>query len=412
MIAVIGTRPTNELIHNIIGVRRKDFNIEYFSYTDLNQIEAIIQNDKIEGILFSGFIGLKAYEALENRPNVPYDMLSSDMISSVMYVLEIVLKYKEYKLDEIYFDYMDLLKQYSPDFYNMFPQEFVKLVKTFEFDKLENFTRENIYNDIKMKFEAGEIKVAVVSAAKISKELDELGILYNISTMVYEEDLNLSYQRLIKDVIQHKVNTLKYFTGVIEIDEDYQKQFFDKGTFNNISKTKDDKIITFKLKSDEITISHEQVYYKEMLEFNHFEKIRFGIGTGRTEIESEHNAFKALKYSKTFNDNQGFLLTDERDIYGPINHENCLKINEYQLESCYEYSRSVGIKSFNYCRLLALFNKKKLLSSEDVSEHLNIAQRSSNRILTILESKGIIEFSKSPVLTKIGRPQKKYRLMK
>lgn len=412
MIAVIGTKQTNELINNIIGGRRKDFDIEYFNYTNLNQIEAIIQNDNIEGILFSGFIGLKAYESLESRTNVPYDMIGSNMISFVMYVLEILLKYKEYSLEEIYFDYIDLLKQFSPDFYNMFPEELVRSVKTFKFDKLENFTRENIYNDIKSKYEAGEIKVAVVSAAKISKELDELGILYHINTMVYEDDLISSYNRLIKDVIQHKLNTLKYFTGVIEIDEEHQKLFFEKGVFNNIAKTKDDKVITFRLKSDEIIISHEQVYYKKILEFCCFEKIRFGIGIGRTEIESEHNAFRALKYSKTFNSNQGFLLTDARDIYGPINHENCLKINEYQLESCYEYSRSVGIKSFNYCRLLALYDKKTLLSTEEVSEHLNIAHRSSNRILTILESKGIIELSKSPVKSKVGRPQKKYRLVK
>ena len=36
MIAVIGTRQTNELINSIIGNRRKDFDIEYFNYTNLN----------------------------------------------------------------------------------------------------------------------------------------------------------------------------------------------------------------------------------------------------------------------------------------------------------------------------------------------------------------------------------------
>lgn len=412
MIAIIGTKTTNELIENLIGFRRKDFDIEYYSYTNLNQIKDITQNENIEGILFSGFIGLKAYENIENRINVPYDMITADMISFVMYVLEIVLKYKHIDLNEIYFDYIELLKKYSPDMYNLFPSEFVNAVQTYKFIDLEDFTRENIYSDIKSKYDNGEIKVAVVTAAKISNELEELGILYHTDTIVSEEDLFSSYNRLVKDVIQHKQNTLKFCTCVLETSIEKQEEIVSALGLTHVVKTKDKNILIFKLKAEEIIISHDEVYIKKLMKFSKYKKSRIGIGLGRTDIESNHNAFKALKYSKIYNSSNGFLLTEERAIYGPINNDKCLKINEYQLESCYDYSRSIGIKNFNYCRLLALYDKKKLLSTEEVSIFLNIAHRSSNRILTILEEKGIIEQRKLVRENKVGRPMKKYRLIR
>jgi len=70
----------------------------------------------------------------------------------------------------------------------------------------------------------------------------------------------------------------------------------------------------------------------------------------------------------------------------------------------------LGVKVFNLCRLLALYDIKKLLTTEDVMSYLNIAHRSSNRILTLLEDHDILEEGFEQNTNKVGRPSKKYRL--
>ncbi|MBI9012852.1 MAG: hypothetical protein JEZ08_11525 [Clostridiales bacterium] len=419
MIAVIGTQSTNELIKTVLGDYRKDYNISYYHYTDRTQIENIVQElIDVEGILFSGFVGLKTYETQKNRSNIPYGMITMDKLNLALGMLELVLEYKDIDVSRVYIDYLGMIKKYEKEFYDIIPETLTKRAQTFEFDDFSELTRENIFKDIQKKYNNGEIDVAIVSAAKISKELEELGILHKIDTTVIDEYVISSFNQLVNDIKLHNLNKQKKYFGIIQIKEKEQvnsldtllNKYKDNNEVLNL-KTAHDKIY-FEIISEDIYISHEKVYYKVLEDILNESTLEFsmGIGIGRSLVESEHNATKAIKYASSFGKRKCFLLTDEKDILGPINSEYCLLVNEYQLESYYEQSRHLGVKVFNLCRLFALYDIKKLLTTEDVMSYLNIAHRSSNRIMAILEEQGILEEGFEQNANKVGRPSKKYRL--
>jgi len=419
MIAVIGTQVTNELIKIVLGDNRKNYNISYYHYTDRFQIEEIVQeHPDLEGILFSGFVGLKTYETQKNRSNIPYGMITMDKLNLALNMLELVLEYKDIDISRVYIDYLSMIEKYEKEFYDIIPESLTQKVQTFEFDDFSELTRENIYKDIQKKYNNGEIDVAIVSAAKISKELEELGILHKIDTPVIDEYVISSFNQLVSDIKSYNLNKQKKYFCIIQCKK--ENQIDDLENLLNIYNenkeilnlmTDNDKI-SFEIISEDIYISHEKVYYKALDDILVDSTLEFsmGIGIGRSLVESEHNAAKAIKYANSFGKRKCFVVTDEKDILGPINNEYCLLVNEYQLESYYEKSRQIGVKVFNLCRLFALYDTKKLLTTEDVMSYLNIAHRSSNRILTLLEEHDILEEGFEQNTNKVGRPSKKYRL--
>jgi len=419
MIAVIGTQVTNELIKIVLGDHRKNYNISYYHYTDRLQIENIVQElTDIEGILFSGIVGLKTYETQMNRSNIPYGMITMDKLNLSLTILRLVLEYREIDTSRLYIDSLGIIEQFDKEFYDILPEVLTKHVKTFEFDDFSELTRENIYKDIKHKYNSGEIDVAIVSAAKISKELEALGILYKIDNTVIDEYVISSFNQLVSDIKSYDLNKQKKYFGIIQCKKENQigdlENVLNIYNENNeiINLMTDNDKISFEIISEDIYISHGKVYYKVLGNILNDSTLEFamGIGIGRSLVESEHNATKAIKYANSFGKRKCFVVTDEKDILGPINSEYCLQVNEYQLESYYEQSRRLGVKVFNLCRLLALYDIKKLLTTEDVMSYLNIAHRSSNRILTLLEEHDILEEGFEQNTNKVGRPSKKYRL--
>jgi len=420
MIAVIGTESTNELIKTVLGDNRKHYNISYHHYTDRNQIERIVQElNDIEGILFSGFVGLKTYETLKNRSNTPYGMVTIDKLSLSLSMLELVLEYKDIDVSRVYIDHLGMIEKYDEEFYNIIPEALTKKAQTFKFEDFSELTRENIYEDIKRKYNNGEIDLAIVSAAKISEELESLGILYKISNTVIDEYAITSFNQIVTDIESYNSNKKKKYFGIIEcketdevnaLSELLKKHDEYKGVMNLRI---ENKSLFFVINSEEVSINHGKVYYRVFDDLIKDYSLTFsmGIGIGRSMVECEYNATKAVKYAKSFGKSMCFVVTDEKFIIGPINSNYCLPINEYQLESQYEQSRIYGVKVFNLCRLLALYDIKKLLTTEDVMSYLNIAHRSSNRIMTILEEHGVLEEGFEQNSKKVGRPSKKYRLI-
>lgn len=420
MIAVIGTKSTNELIKSVIGSSRKNYDIGYFDYTNTAQIPKIVtEHSEIEGILFSGLVGLKSYEEQGTKPNIPYEMVTIDNLNFVLGLLSLVLEYKEIDVSRIYMDYIGFLRKYQKEFLDILPSSFTDYIKGFEFENLSEMTRENIYEDIRVKYENDEIDVAIVFVAKISKELDTLGITYKADYLVLDEYVIGSYNTLVKAIEQQKINNQKHYSGVLYVRKSECKDaglkclkaFEDQLRISNL--IADEHSFRFEIKPDEIYIRPEKVLCKmiETIMDELHDDLNIGIGIGRTRIESEHHALKAYKYAKAYGNRKHFIMTEEKLVMGPLNDEYSLSVNEYQLEARYEQARSLGIKGFNLCRLLALYEKKKLLNTEIVMSYLNIAHRSSNRILTILERNGIVEEGYERSTNRVGRPSKKYRLI-
>ncbi|MCH4887897.1 hypothetical protein EZV73_09950 [Acidaminobacter sp. JC074] len=410
MIAVIGSKSTNEIVKNMLGYSKKNYDIEYLDYVDTSEIRGLVDNENIEGILFCGLIGLKVYEEFDERLSVPYDMIDSDFFNFIMSIFTIILKHKSIGLNEMYFDHLHFLKTYSPELYELFPKDFIDSVQTYEFDSLDRYKSEFIYQDIKKKYEAGEIKLAVITAAKISEKLDDLGIVHFSNTLVSEDVVLSSYNRLISDVNQHNEHMSDFCTVAVEASDEVLDQIVSSKLLEKEFVRKHKNKLIFRLMPNEVVIHNDLVHVSKLNGILKLDGVKVGIGIGSTEQGSEYNAKNSIKYSRTYNANTAFLLTEDRHIYGPVNDDKCLKINEYDIESSYDYARSIGVKTFNYLRILSLYEKRKLLSTEEVCDYLNIARRSGNRILIILEEQGVLELSVEVGKNKVGRPSKKYRL--
>ena len=111
MIAIIGTKYSIPIMKEMLGNENKGFEIQYFSYSTTEDMKDILKSNKdIEGILFSGPIGIERFESIEDRPVVPYSYsYSDDIILTGFSLIDIFLKHPGISPEKIYIDYFNII---------------------------------------------------------------------------------------------------------------------------------------------------------------------------------------------------------------------------------------------------------------------------------------------------------------
>lgn len=411
MIAIIGTKYSIPIMKEMLGNKNQGFELEYFSYSTTENMKDIFKsNKKIEGILFSGPLGVERFESIEDRPLVPYSYsYSDDLILTSFSLLDILLKYPGISPEKIYIDYFNFFKMEKTKFYEYYPEALKEKVKYYKFDKLSNINQDEILKDIKDKYENGEIEVALLIFCRDRENLDKIGIPYKLERNILPYSVITAYNNLIKQIEITSIKRKNIYTLALKSKENIE--YIKENVLNYYPNTNinqfDKDIILFDIPSTDIFYDERKLRCKTFSFLSKKYNISVGIGEGKKRVEVEHNAIEALNYSLEFGKEFCFIMTYERNIIGPSNSKISLKMNEYELKAIYQKSRQLGIKPFNLCRLMALFDLNEVINTQEVAKYLNIAHRSSNRILNILSENNIILEVKNNE-NNVGRPKKQY----
>lgn len=423
-IGVIGTHYSIKLLKDYFNNINSDCELEYIAYNNFLNIHEIInkRHHDFNGIFFSGEIGYSIFESMENKPNIPVALPILEPQQQYLSLISILAESSHIPFERIYFDGIGLFKVINFEQYNNFPKNFMDKIITFYSENLNEFTHKNILNDIAEKYSNNQIDYVILLSSNLVDGLVDLGIPYSIFPYFPRKAAIKGLYNLIDKIKIHASRSSKIHTGKIEL--------FNKSDLNNALSLIDEYscintnsiqnihienyIITFTL-SSKLTAENMGKYncsFFGYLKENYNKDFFFSLGIGKTLIESNYNAAIALQYSKDFGRGNGFIYTNEKEIIGPINSMYTMSLSEYKLEYLHEKSKKLGIKKINLYRVLNIFNKKRVISSEDISNYLNITVRSSNRIISSLLDSNIIIEQKNIPQTKKGRPLKYYSLIK
>lgn len=141
-------------------------------------------------------------------------------------------------------------------------------------------------------------------------------------------------------------------------------------------------------------------------------KVRIGWGIGKTLANAQIQAEKASAYGKD-NITESYSLNKEDHLIGPLEGETFLKTPETVITRLEEISFVTHISLFHLQKIhsMIITLKTNTFTAEEISSHLSITVRSTNRILKKLEEHAFAKIQKAPLKHHSkGRPKNVYLL--
>lgn len=137
-----------------------------------------------------------------------------------------------------------------------------------------------------------------------------------------------------------------------------------------------------------------------------------GIGVGMDACTAEINALVAMQHAVAYGQGAYFVLDEHKKLLGPLGNKINFELN-YQSEFLQKLSSKTSISITTLGKILSFMQQQDCasVSSQELAAALNILPRSARRILTTLESDGVMLATASENLTNKGRPRILYRLL-
>ena len=142
-------------------------------------------------------------------------------------------------------------------------------------------------------------------------------------------------------------------------------------------------------------------------------KLSIGIGFGETAFQAGGNARTAVFQAKNFGGNCGFIVREDREVFGPIELDVPIK---YPLsitdQKLIEKAADIGTSAVYLEKTLSMLKRKKdnRFSAQEVAEILGITNRSAHRILQSWLDGEIIEVIGTEKVTRRGRPRQVFTI--
>lgn len=141
-------------------------------------------------------------------------------------------------------------------------------------------------------------------------------------------------------------------------------------------------------------------------------KVTVGIGFGRTAKMAETNARQAVKLSKENGSDCCFLVTEEGKVIGPMREDRgaIKSVADLDLE---ELAKKLNMNVINLSKFKSSLRRlgKNKVTAKELSEYMNISQRSARRILAQLEEKGAAKILENKSVLGKGRPSRVYQVL-
>ncbi|MBS4190181.1 hypothetical protein KHA94_08195 [Bacillus sp. FJAT-49705] len=382
--------------------------------------------EQVDCLLFSG----KA-PYLTARMEIPahlpsfYIPLKGSGLYRVLYLLNKKQTLSHISFDGIQVPYIEIARQSLHESFTY--SHFNELVHAENVDEVVEYHKAIIENNPNS---------AVITSLKlISERLSDLGII-NKWLKPTEEDIIVILERLLLSTTQRKQKETQIVFGRISVDhstlmkdftteKQLQKRIHDiyKSLLNFAEQF--DAYLTALNDAEYLFVTNRGTFeritegYKSLPLLNDVKKslninLSIGIGFGTTAFESGKNARFALYQAQDYGGQCGFIVREDRKVFGPIDLVSPIKyplsITDAKLLSLAEKS---GINAVHLEKALAMIkrNDQNEFTAQDVANMLGITVRSAHRILQAWLDVKIVEVVGTEKLTSRGRPRQVFSMI-
>jgi len=425
-ICIIGVLDSIELVKQVSGEFENFVKFTYFAYNSVDEIlEFIDKKSDIDVIMFTGHYPYVYFKnnALLNIPFFAVSKSNETLKETFWNIRNEGIDYKKVSIDrspksEI-FEILKDLKIPEKEIYLIGDSSEMPLEKIYEFHK--------------SNYDSGRVEAIISSNYKIYKKLKKEG--YKVyRTLPSRFLLRESIKKAISIAGTERIKSNQVVVQTIrlkDVSEEASTKYKQLKTVNKfddilIDYTQELQGSYFKFGSNDymifttrrfIGLSDIQKNMGMLIEKSDKLGVTFalGIGYGDSIQSSEKNSKIALKYANDLETSGCYIVDDDSSITGPIFVENSNNFR-YSLintdKNLERISNKTGVSEKYLLKLKAIINKRAddRFQTEELSEFLNLSQRSALRILDKLETGGFAEVIGSSSKNTRGRPRKIFKI--
>ncbi|MGL4732591.1 MAG: hypothetical protein ACRCWN_02775 [Fusobacteriaceae bacterium] len=422
-IAVIGPKSSGIRVEKIISEKYKSLIAKVYPVEKIQDAYKVMElaEQECQGFVFTGIgVYLRIKEQLSIiKPHVYIPYLSSSITKALWELKQKFPKRKKVTIDTIQEeDLKDILEELSID-----DLEFH--VTEYNSEKTEEEILK-FHMDLHSQFEN---LVSIAGFSWVYEELEKKGCqcirLYATNSTIQDKIKELEYELKVKNEKESKISIqlleiegkernensyrwLEINSTVESLIIPYLKEI--KGAIFNSGWNRFTIFSTLGAVSNNENICLLKNILSDLERKNI--KVSVGNGIGKSALESEINAKKALEMAKKHEGNCIFQINNGK-VNGPILDEKELNYTLYLDErELNKISLSTNISVIHLKKIKSVMSKEKKLDfdSEELAFYLNVTTRSTNRIMKKLIDSGYGKEKENNIYTGSGRPKKKIEI--
>lgn len=431
-IVVITSHFLYQHIENIFSKLNLDCNIKVVPYDNFKTIHKIYDQyaSYANGFLVSGTAAKAAIEVVEhkiNRPVISFEIDSSGLYRSI---LDLILQNRNLNTNRLIIDFMiplqggitanDFLKWMDLNYDKSSIDTWSETLTKENIDKLE----EQIMSEILRLWNMDAIDMVLCQYSNIIPFLEEHNIPYKypMPTPVFLENLTKKFMHIIS--LQHMHENLPVMINISASDDklntednirliaQHTSDFLKSNMINcSLHKEKSHCSTVITVENLHNITNNEKncnlsVYLNKHLDF----EVSIGYGIGLNIDMAIKNSYTARHESLL--SQKSFIFTENGNLTGPLNSKDCITIENHAIYDIGKIAKNSSLSAVTIKKIIGILklNNSNMITTQDLSFHLQSTVRNANRILKNLEKGGYAKITCTQTKNAKGRPTKVYEL--
>lgn len=431
-IVIITSHFLFQYIETIFSKLKLNCNIKVVPYDNFKTIHKIYDKyaSYADGFLVSGTAAKTAIEVVEhkiNRPIISFEIDSSGLYRSI---LDLILQNRELNTNRLIIDFMiplqggitanDFLKWMDLNYDKSYIDVWSKTLNKENIDKLED----EIINEILRLWNMDAIDMVLCQYSNIIPFLEEHNIPYKypMPTPIFLENLTNRFIHIISlknmrenlpviiniSALDDKLNTENNIKLIAEHTNNFlslnmisSQIYTEKSHCSIIITVENLHSITNNEKNCNLS-----VYLNTHLDF----EISIGYGIGLNIDMAIKNSYTARCESLLAQ--KSFIFTENGNLIGPLNSKECVTIENHAIYDIGKIAKNSSLSAVTIKKIIGIIkiNNSNMITTQDLSYHLQSTVRNANRILKNLEKGGYAKITCTQTTNTKGRPTKVYEL--
>lgn len=425
-IGYIASQHSNQKMMTLVK-QVEHIEIKSYIYKDLTDIPLLYERavQETDAICFSGIIS-HYYRDEQQSHQKPVIVTPFHQYMIVTTILHAIIN-KKISIEQLSFDLPDalLLQQIENDLSYSFNLAYVydypwiyekQMYRTFPFHELVDFHEK--------LFRLNKTKLAITSVHAVYDELlkRQVPVMFMVD---FEENMKQVLVQARELIMKTRLRdgmiaTLKFTFNQMETTEQTLRILYDNlrklnpSLAPSIQDEHKGNVTFFTTRGviESSLLPKEQLHWIMQLERQLTHPFSFGIGYGRTLLEAEDNAMRALRLAIELEDSNGYILTEELKMIGPLLGKTIAdetRIADEWLTSITDETNTSFQTMLRFVRFMKQHDFQPF-TAKDLTLFSNVSDRTTERFLKrLLEAEMIYIFAHEQTIN-TGRPRTVYRL--
>lgn len=430
-VAILSTELMDERVKEAIQPFEEDCDFVTFHYKKSSEIPEIYKEaeEKYDGFIINGIISRALLRAACPDTAKPIETFHVDMLAYYQELFRLMTLNPELKAERLYADFMmgkNIRQAVENNTLDEEGDNFCRMIKEMTLEELKEL-RYKMVDDVKRKWEAGEIDQVITRLSTAAKDFAGMdipchfvcpgvpymrGVVRQILMTIELGRMRESMPAVINITAGRKENNrdelgeLAMQTAILQFSREYDCDFMLQKHASVY------EVYTSAGVIERITEKYTSCMLKKYLEKKTGAGVCIGYGTGRDSTRARLEAMNANQESMMHPSGASFAIDDHENLIGPLMAGNCMVLSTTPSEQYAKMAEETGVSALTLQKICMIAGKQeeRIVTAQLLADSLGVTVRAASKYLQKMVASGAAQVVGTKQRKTRGRPEQVIRI--